>query len=169
METTGNRRFRALIIVGTLFLFSLMTGCGGPATVDRPSEKPAERPAAPKNTGKAAVKMAQDFIGAPYRSGGTTTNGVDCSGLTFAVYRQLGVKLPRTSAAQARSGNHIDQGDLQAGDLVFFRIGSSINHVGIYADDGEFIHASTRARGVRFDRLDNKYFRNRYVGARRVV
>lgn len=165
MATTGNSRFRALIIVGMVAAVALV-GCGGPASVKQPSKS---APQEPKDTGKTAVKLAEEYLGAPYRSGGTSPSGVDCSGLSFAVYKQLGVKLPRTSSAQARAGFHIDRGDLRAGDLVFFRIGSSINHVGIYADDGEFIHASTRARGVRFDRLDNKYFKNRYVGARRVI
>ena len=64
----------------------------------------------------------------------------------------------------------MDRNALAPGDLIFFGNGSgSITHVGIYAGDNEFIHASTRARRVRFDRLDNKYFHNRYVTARRVL
>jgi cell wall-associated NlpC family hydrolase len=164
MTIAGNHRFSLLIVVGVLAA-ALVAGCGGYQGIDGPSGQPDD----PKDAGKVAVEVAEEFIGAPYRNGGTTTNGVDCSGLSFAVYRRLGVKLPRTSQAQARAGTHIDRGDLRAGDLVFFGSGSSINHVGIYADDGEFIHASTRARSVRFDRLDNKYFRNRYIGARRVL
>jgi cell wall-associated NlpC family hydrolase len=115
------------------------------------------------------VKVAEEFIGTPYHSGGTTTDGVDCSGLTFTVYRRIGVSLPRTSDQQARAGSHIDRDHLRAGDLVFFGSGSNVTHVGIYAEGGEFIHASTRARSVRYDRLDNKYFSNRYIGARRVL
>jgi cell wall-associated NlpC family hydrolase len=148
---------------------AFLAGCGGPSSVDRPSEEPGEARHNPEDTGKTAVKVAEEFIGAPYRNGGTTRDGVDCSGLAFAVYRRVGVKLPRTSDAQARTGHHIDRDELRAGDLVFFGSGDNVTHVGIYADDGEFIHASTRARSVRFDRLDNKYFRNRYIGARRVL
>lgn len=120
--------------------------------------------------GDDVIRAAQAFIGAPYRSGGTTEEGVDCSGLTFAVYRSIGVRLPRSSDDQARIGVSVDRDALVPGDLIFFGNGSgSITHVGIYAGDNEFIHASTRARSVRFDRLDNKYFRNRYVTARRVI
>jgi len=169
-----------IIIVGMLLLAALLAGCGGYSSIHRPHDAPeesgsteeprnAEEPRAVDEAGAEAVKLAEQYIGTPYRSGGTTTEGVDCSGLTFSVYRQIGVRLPRTSDEQARAGSHIDRGDLRAGDLVFFGSGSSVTHVGIYANGGEFIHASTRARSVRYDNLDNKYFRNRYIGARRVL
>ena len=167
MTIARNQRFSLLFIVG-LLAAALFAGCGGYTSADRTSVEP-DGTSKNSDPGKTAVKMAEEFIGTPYRSGGTTPNGVDCSGLTFAVYRQIGIKLPRTSHAQARAGSHIDRDQLRPGDLVFFGSGSSINHVGIYAEDGEFIHASTRSRSVRFDSLDNKYFRNRYVGARRVL
>ena len=160
---------RLALIIVILSTAALVAGCGGYSGVEAPSGEPGESRPGEENTGKTVVKLAEEYIGAPYRSGGTTTNGVDCSGLAFAVYRQVGVRLPRTSEAMARVGNHIDRNQLRAGDLVFFGSGSGVNHVGIYAESGEFIHASTRARSVRFDRLDNKYFRNRYIGARRVL
>jgi len=118
--------------------------------------------------GNEVVELAEGFLGTPYRSGGTTTNGVDCSGLTYAVYREVGVKLPRSSDDQARVGEAVSRDELAPGDLVFFGSGSNVSHVGIYAGDGEFIHASTSARSVRFDRLDTKYFDQRFVTARRV-
>jgi cell wall-associated NlpC family hydrolase len=89
--------------------------------------------------------------------------------LTFAVYRSVGVKLPRSSDDQARVGAPVTRDELAPGDLVFFGSSSNVSHVGIYAGDGEFIHASTRSRSVRFDRLDTKYFANRYLAARRVL
>jgi cell wall-associated NlpC family hydrolase len=119
--------------------------------------------------GDDIVRRAAGYLGVPYRNGGTTSRGLDCSGLTYTVYSSIGVRLPRTSDAQARVGDPVPRTDLEPGDLVFFGSGSSVSHVGIYAGDGAFIHASTRARSVRFDRLDNKYFRKRYVTARRVL
>jgi cell wall-associated NlpC family hydrolase len=151
-----------------LLLAALLAGCGGYSSIDRPSGEPEQHEDA-KDTGKQAVKLAEEFIGTPYRSGGTTTNGVDCSGLTFSVFRRVGIRLPRTSDEQARAGSHIDRDELRAGDLVFFGKGSNVTHVGIYNEDGEFIHASTRAHSVRYDSLDTKYFRSRYLGARRVL
>jgi cell wall-associated NlpC family hydrolase len=122
-----------------------------------------------ESRGDDVVKIASNYLGVPYRTGGESTHGVDCSGLACVVYRSVGIKLPRTSDDQARVGAPVSRDDLEPGDLVFFGYGSNVSHVGIYAGDGNFIHASDRARSVRFDRLDNKYFRKRYVTARRVL
>lgn len=120
--------------------------------------------------GKAVVNRAETYLGTPYRNGGTTDRGVDCSGLVYSVYRTFGIALPRTSRDQSRFGTEIDRSRLAPGDLVFFKTnGRSVSHVGIYTGKGEFIHASTRSHRVRFDRLDNKYFANRFVTARRVL
>ena len=165
-----------------------MVGCSGSPRFAGPSSPPEpERPApdvarAPApggatgdsnvvgdSRGDAIVKRAEDYLGTPYRNGGTSSNGLDCSGLTYTVYRSFGIQLPRASRDQARVGDPVPRAELVVGDLVFFGSGSNVSHVGIYAGDGEFIHASTRARSVRFDRLDNKYFANRYVTARRVL
>ncbi len=97
--------------------------------------------------------------------------GLDCSGLVYTVFRDFGIALPRTSRDQSAFGARVGREQLQPGDLVFFHtgVGAKVTHVGIYAGGGEFIHASTRSRRVKFDRLDNKYFDNRYVSARRVL
>jgi cell wall-associated NlpC family hydrolase len=121
-------------------------------------------------TGRDVVGHAQNYLGTPYRNGGTTTGGMDCSGLVFHVYRSFGIALPRTSSAQSRFGAQVPRSDLQPGDLLFFDVnGRGVSHVGIYSGGGEFIHASNRDRRVRFDRLDNKYFKNRFILARRVL
>jgi cell wall-associated NlpC family hydrolase len=103
--------------------------------------------------------------------GGTTTGGLDCSGLVTTVYGKFGIAVPRTSREQAGFGREIGRSELKPGDLVFFRTngGTTITHVGIYSGSGEFIHASTQWRKVKYDRLDNKYFSKRYATARRVL
>ena len=103
--------------------------------------------------------------------GGTTTSGLDCSGLVTTVYGKFGIAVPRTSREQAGFGRKIGRSELKPGDLVFFRTsgGTQITHVGIYSGSGEFIHASTRSRRVKFDRLDNKYFSKRFATARRIL
>lgn len=121
-------------------------------------------------SGRDIVEQAEDYVGVPYRMGGTSSRGMDCSGLVFNVYRTFGIALPRTSRDQSLFGRQVSRSELQPGDLVFFSTtGRGVSHVGIYSGRGEFIHASTRARRVRFDRLDNKYFRKRFVVARRVL
>ena len=121
--------------------------------------------------GEDIVKKAECYMGTPYRMGGTTSRGIDCSGLVYAVYKQYGIALPRTSSDQARFGARVGKSQLRPGDLVFFRTtgGSRVSHVGIYSGNGQFIHASTRSKRVRYDRMDNKYFTKRFATARRVL
>lgn len=117
------------------------------------------------------VRFARSFVGTPYRSGGTSRNGVDCSGLIVAVYREFDIRMPRTSLDQSRVGERVDRSKIKPADLVFFKTSRSrpVSHVGIYVGDGKFIHASTSAHKVRIDRLNDDYFRHRFKGARRVV
>jgi cell wall-associated NlpC family hydrolase len=121
--------------------------------------------------GNEVVTEAKKYLGVPYRNGGTTTNGLDCSGLVVTVYENFGVALPRTSHDQSSFGAKVERSRLEPGDLVFFRTSGTtrISHVGIYSGDGQFIHASTRSKRVKYDRLDNKYFKKRYATARRVL
>jgi cell wall-associated NlpC family hydrolase len=117
------------------------------------------------------IEVAKSYLGTPYRSGGTSRNGVDCSGFVTAVYRQFNIRLPRTSLDQSVFGERISTSKLEPADLVFFKTSrrQSVSHVGIYVGKGKFIHASTRSRKVRFDDLSDDYFRKRFVVARRIV
>ncbi|MDH3215377.1 MAG: C40 family peptidase [Candidatus Krumholzibacteria bacterium] len=117
------------------------------------------------------VQYANSFIGTPYRSGGASRSGMDCSGLVLNVYRHFDISLPRRSLDQSRVGDHIGRGDVEPGDLVFFKTSRTnpVSHVGIYIGRGRFIHASTRARRVRVDEMNSDYFRRRFVTARRVI
>lgn len=115
------------------------------------------------------VKTANSFRGVPYRWGGSSHGrGVDCSGFTMAVYRLNGLDLPRTSGEQYKRGTFIDKNSLTEGDLVFFDTAGKgrISHVGIYVGDGRFIHAPSRGKRVREDRLSSKYYRRWYAGAK---
>jgi hypothetical protein len=108
------------------------------------------------------------FLGVPYVWGGNSRRGTDCSGFTQTVYREQRIYIPRVSREQFRVGWLVQQ--LQYGDLVFFnKYGyGMISHVGIYVGGGRFAHASC-SRGVTISRLDKRYYRARYVGAKRVI
>ncbi|GAP65592.1 cell wall-associated hydrolase, invasion-associated protein [Mizugakiibacter sediminis] len=106
-----------------------------------------------------------------YRFGGRDpATGFDCSGFVHYVFAQaLGLDLPPNSAAQFRVGERVARDAMRAGDLVFFRNARGrIVHVGIYLDDGRFIHSPSRGERVRVDRLDERYWARRFAGARRL-
>ena len=110
------------------------------------------------------------FLDTPYKYGGSTSQGIDCSAFTLQVYQNsLSLDLPRSAREQYAAGEKIDKDDLQFGDLVFFNTRRSSNpgHVGIYLGENKFVHAS-RTLGVTVSSLDEAYYKKRYVGARRV-
>jgi cell wall-associated NlpC family hydrolase len=118
----------------------------------------------------AAVK---EYLGVPYRWGGSTRQGMDCSAMTRAIFRRAyGLELPRTSGQMYRLGEPVGRRrDLRPGDLVFFRLadsGPGISHVGVYVGDGRFAHASA-SRGSVVDELGSPYFTRHYAGARRIL
>lgn len=114
-------------------------------------------------------KVIDKAIGTKYVSGGTTTNGFDCSGFTMYVFDKIGINLPHQSGSQYQMGSSVSRDELRAGDLVFFNTsGRGVSHVGIYVGDGEFAHASS-SRGVTISSLSDNYYVNRYVGAKRIM
>ncbi|MGB5823412.1 MAG: NlpC/P60 family protein [Proteocatella sp.] len=112
-----------------------------------------------KTAGGGVLSIARQYLGVPYRWGGTTPSGFDCSGFTSYVYRQLGVSLPRTSYSQSRSGTSISRSNLQPGDLVY-----GPGHVGIYVGNGSYIHAPSPGQSVKISPLSQ--FRNFTHGVR---
>ena len=114
------------------------------------------------------LTVFKEWRGTPYRFGGTSERGIDCSAFAREVYRNaVGIELPRDTRSQVHEGTRVSRQELVEGDLVFFKINPRLNHVGIYVGNGEFIHASTRA-GVTRSRLDNQYWRNKFWQARRI-
>lgn len=115
------------------------------------------------------VRTARQFIGTPYRWGGTTAeNGFDCSGLTMVSYRLNGLNLPRVSRSQFQAGRRVSKSKLQPGDLVFFATkgGTRVTHVGMYLGKDQFIHAPRTGRNVRVEQMSNPFFTRTYVGGR---
>lgn len=117
---------------------------------------------------KLLVKAAMGFLGAPYRMGGFSIRGIDCSGLVKKIYLLFDIDLPRTANEQSRVGMRVARNDLSEGDLLFFNTRRNGGHVGIYIGDNKFVHAASRKRGVRVDSLDAPYFDRRFIRAVRL-
>ena len=123
---------------------------GAPAPAPEP---PAPMPASPPSSGAAgAIAAAQTMLGVPYRYGGSTPSGFDCSGLMLWSWAQVGVSLPRTSGAQRAATQRITRDQLQPGDLVFY--GSPVSHVGMYVGGGQMIHSPHTGDVVKISPID---------------
>jgi len=121
------------------------------------------------------ISTARSYTGTPYKYGGTTRAGMDCSALVYHAYYSVGVTMPRVSADQSQVGKKINQRDLQRGDLLFFATGrrkNRVTHAGIVTEvsknDVRFIHSST-SLGVSEDYLSNRYWSKVFLFARRVM
>jgi murein DD-endopeptidase len=127
-------------------------------------------PPAPRPQGGAAIaQAAASVLGTPYHFGGADAAGFDCSGLARYVHERSGLAIPRTAAEQQRAAHPVPLGQLAPGDLVFFRIGSrGIDHVGVYAGGGRFIHAPRVGLAVRYgDLRGGSFYARRLVSAGR--
>ena len=178
--------FRLLLLSSVPMALGGCTMVGGgvrPIPGARPVEIEPDRAAEPAPTagiddGRAAdritarvVEVALESIGTPYEWGGSDANGFDCSGLIQFAYGRFGIRLPRTSTAQMRSGSPVDPEPalLRPGDVLGFSADRSrkTSHVGLYIGGNEFIHSSSR--GVRISTLRNRYWRENLVAVRRIV
>jgi len=140
----------------------LITGLAGCAST---SSEPTMPPAPSHHPG---LDVAASLVGTPYRYGGSTPRGFDCSGLVYYAYRKAGIRVPRSTRAQYRHAQPIALKYLQPGDLLFFkRTFRSIAHVGIYAGNGRFLHAPSRGRTVSYDSMNDPYWKRRLVAAGR--
>jgi peptidoglycan DL-endopeptidase LytE len=118
---------------------------------------------------KLLKSTAYGFLGIRYRFGGSSKQGIDCSSFVQQVFREMEVSLPRTAREQFEIGDRVAVGDLQKGDLVFFRTYASFpSHVGIYLGNNKMIHASSRDRRVVISTMNTPYYRSRFIGAKRI-
>lgn len=153
--TTWRRRNWRFWLWGTV----LCLGVYGCATMDASEEHFGYlRP--------AVVSTALSMKGRPYRYGGSTPAGFDCSGLIQYSFRKVGVPVPRTSYAQYKASLPVYISRIQPGDLLFFRTnGMFVSHVGLYIGDNRFVHAAGKDQPVKVDNLDSDYWQKHLVGA----
>ena len=165
-------RFRLGLLTLTVCLALSACGArGGHTPRPFPGSRSADGEDAAPRTGDSTsvTATALSLRGIPYVWGGATPKGFDCSGFTRYVYAQHGISLPRTAERQYRTGAAVAARNLRPGDLVFFStIAPGPSHVGLAIGDGRFVHAPSERGEVRVESLGARYWRRRYLGARRI-
>jgi cell wall-associated NlpC family hydrolase len=127
----------------------------------------------PDARAEKVIQTAKSYIGTPYKYGGTSRAGMDCSGLVVTAFKSAGIELPRTSKEQSQRGKPIEKKDVMPGDLVFFSrsFNKEVSHAGIVVEaspgQAKFIHASS-SKGVRIDDLYGEYWSKLFLLARRI-
>lgn len=146
----------------------------GSAVADEPLRKPTSQPSLLERYTSATQEVILEglrLVGVRYQLGGTSENGLDCSGFVQKVFQNsVGAYLPRTAREQSEIGTQVDINQLKAGDLVFFNtMRRTFSHVGIYLGDNHFLHAPRSGAEVRIENMDSSYWMSRYNGARRII
>lgn len=123
-----------------------------------------------RKNGQQIANFAQQYLGVPYAWGGASPAGFDCSGFVYYVYTNYGISLPRVADEQYDAGHRVPLSTIQPGDLVFYSTyAPGPSHVGIYAGNGQFIHASSGAGEVTLTAMSKPYYQARFLGAFRII
>ncbi len=148
--------------------FAFLGGCAShKAAPPEQAESYQLRGARVSAVGEHAALTAASLVGSPYRYGGHTPDGFDCSGLVYYSYQAAGLSVPRTSTQQFRASKPVAITEARAGDLLFFRYERKVSHVGIYLGDQRFVHAPSTGKSVSVASLNDEHYRNHFVAAGR--
>ena len=153
------------------FLIVLLSGCSSPPPSESFNDLGATQVLSSyeKNVQQEFLDVYRGWKGVPYRLGGNSYNGIDCSAFVQIAYKEaLNIHLPRTTLAQVNIGNELNYDQVKVGDLAFFKTSSKVRHVGVYIGNKQFMHAST-SKGVIISRLDNPYWASKFWHFRRVA
>lgn len=180
-----NLRIMSLFLL--LIIIGLSSGCGlrQKYKIDRDGERPnnnisqSQRSLKNKKSeyGKSNThqlielgRLIQSYLGRPYSGKSKYTKGFDCSQFMMELFSKFnGTTLPRTVKKQSQYGYSVNKGEIQYGDLLFFRTeGRKPSHVGVYVGFDEFVHSSTSS-GIIISSLKNKYWKKRFLGGRRII
>ncbi len=159
----GNLRMiaqRGLKNIALVAFLLALAACGSDAAL--------RQAGAEDSPGHRAALAALAQVGAPYRYGGQSPRGFDCSGLVHFAYLEAGVSVPRTTKQLWSAADTIDGDELQAGDLLFFRIDGKMSHVGMYLGERRFVHAPQSGRTVAVASLEMPFYRQALIRTARI-
>lgn len=180
--TSIQKKMRLVHPAPIAFAILVATGCASrgavprpfpvPRTAEAPAPPAAETPVGRTSLGDApsvVLRTALALIGTPYRNGGSSPKGFDCSGFTQWVFARHGIVIPRETREQFATGLRVDRAAVAPGDLLFFStVAPGASHVGIAVDEDRFVHAPSSRGVVRVERRSSAYWQRRFIGARRV-
>lgn len=141
-------------------MLAALAACGGHASFQPATAEPGP--------GRQAAVIALEQVGVPYRYGGDSPSGFDCSGLVQYAYSHAGLAVPRTTGQLWRAAKPVAEQDLSAGDLLFFSIEGKMSHVGLYLGERRFVHAPQSGRAVSVASLDSPFYEAALVRAGRL-
>lgn len=152
----------------TITMLCVASACSNQTVVEESAHRPVRQSVArPIKVGEKAAAIALQQVGVPYRYGGTTTSGFDCSGLVQFSYRRAGKSVPRTTGQLWDTVRTVRHDDLQAGDLLFFNIEGKMSHVGMYIGRQQFVHAPSSGRTVTVAKLTSPFYSSALIRAGR--
>jgi len=155
-------------LLAAIFMIMVLPGCSNALRWEGEAVPPVSSVPGVAKARHIAADTAVTMIGTPYRYGGSTPKGFDCSGLVQYSYSAAGVKVPRTSGDQYGSATPISLTDAEPGDLLFFRYDHKISHVAIYLGDERFVHAPSSGKTVSVASLRDPHYQQHFVRAGRL-
>jgi murein DD-endopeptidase len=168
---TGGRWRQSASAMALLVAAFLLAACAGRAPTSVPVYDASDAGVRQEGTGTIGEQVADialSMVGTPYRWGGTTPAGFDCSGLVYYAYQSVGKQVPRTAREQIKAARRIDEGIIRKGDLVYFDKLWKRGHIGIYVGDQRFVHAPSSGKHVRVDYLNYGYYASQVARIGRV-
>ena len=153
------------------YRFAVSCACAVVLSFSASAALAAPEAAPASSRGGEIAHLAEAYVGSPYRWGGTSPAGFDCSGFVMFVFSQFGVDLPHDDFGILQSGEAVSAEDLQPGDVLVFAntYRAGLSHVGIYLGDGQFVHAVDERHGVSVSKLWDDYWGPRFVSGTRAV
>jgi len=160
LEQTHNFMLKSIFVLSTIIF--IFTAC---STKHQIQYKPHSK----NSVTQALYKEFKRWKNTPYKYGGNSLNGIDCSGFTYVVYKNIFYKkIPRTTKEQAKIGHKIDIKNIRAGDIILFKTGRDVRHSGVIIEGDKFIH-SGNSTGVTISSLKNPYWKTHFWQVRRVL